>query len=138
MCRLSSCRRKRQSLVPLLAAPMARPLGRELHCHLIADVRTGYGASGLWGGRQHCELPGLLVSSSYPLGGITAAIGGDLFVSALTDSCTMARVLGLPYNQSMTCDVYSIIAGLGSRRVTESDPARPSPSGFPRRGDVFQ
>ena len=54
-----------------------------------------------------------------PLGGIAAAIGGGLFVSALNDSCTMARVLGkLPYNQSMTCDISSVIADLGSRRVS--------------------
>lgn len=74
-----------------------------------------------------------------PLGGIAAAIGGGLFVSALTDSCTMARVLGkLPYNQSMTCDVSSVIEDLGSRRAPTSGSTRPLPSSLPKQGAASQ
>jgi hypothetical protein len=46
-----------------------------------------------------------------PMGGVAAGIGGGLLVSALTDSCTMARVLAkLPYNNGgATCDVASVM-----------------------------
>lgn len=48
-----------------------------------------------------------------PLGGLAAAIGGGLLVSALTNSCTMARFLGkLPYNRGATCDVPTVLASI--------------------------
>lgn len=57
-----------------------------------------------------------------PLGGLAGAIGGGLFVSAITNSCTMARVLAkLPYNQGSTCDISSVIATLDSRRISDKE-----------------
>lgn len=52
-----------------------------------------------------------------PLGGVAAGIGGGLLVSALTDSCTMARVLAkLPYNNAgATCDVTSVMQAITKR-----------------------
>lgn len=49
-----------------------------------------------------------------PLGGLAAGIGGGLLVSALTDSCTMARFLAaLPYNQhGATADVADLVRAL--------------------------
>ena len=47
-----------------------------------------------------------------PLGGISAFIGGGLLASALTDTCTMARLLSkLPYNASagQTCDIDAVV-----------------------------
>lgn len=49
-----------------------------------------------------------------PLGGLAAGIGGGLLVSALTDTCTMARVLAkLPYNRGAGCDVDAVVRALG-------------------------
>ena len=57
-----------------------------------------------------------------PLGGVAAAIGGGLFISALTNSCTMARFLAkLPYNQGSTCDISAVIASLDSHRVSAGE-----------------
>lgn len=45
-----------------------------------------------------------------PAAALSAGVGGGLLVSALTDSCTMAKFLGkLPYNQGVSCDVPSVI-----------------------------
>lgn len=49
-----------------------------------------------------------------PLGGLAAGVGGGLLVSALTDTCTMARVLArLPYNRGAGCDVDAVVRTLG-------------------------
>lgn len=57
-----------------------------------------------------------------PLGGIAAGIGGGLLVSALTDSCTMARMLSkLPYNTAgTTCDVASVMQDIMRRTSPDS------------------
>lgn len=58
-------------------------------------------------------LGGLLVWR--PLAGIAAGIGGGLLVSALTDTCTMAKVLAkLPYNRAATCDVDAVVRSIGT------------------------
>ena len=59
-----------------------------------------------------------------PLGGIAAGIGGGLLVSALTDSCTMARMLTkLPYNTAgATCDVASVMQDI-ARSTDRVSPA---------------
>jgi rhodanese-related sulfurtransferase len=52
-----------------------------------------------------------------PLGALSAAIGGGLLFSALTDTCGMARVLArLPYNQDAQTDVPATIAALTAPR----------------------
>lgn len=51
-----------------------------------------------------------------PLAAIAAGIGGGLLVSALTDTCTMAKILGkLPYNQGASCDIDRVITDLSQR-----------------------
>ena len=53
-----------------------------------------------------------------PLGALAAGVGGGLLVSALTDTCTMARVLArLPYNQGTGCDVDAVVRALGAPPV---------------------
>lgn len=45
-----------------------------------------------------------------PATAISAGVGTGLLVSALTDSCTMAKLLAkVPYNQGMSCDVSAVI-----------------------------
>lgn len=58
-----------------------------------------------------------------PLGGLAAGIGGGLLVSALTDSCIMARLLAaLPYNQhGATGDVADLVHVLSGA----TEPASP-------------
>lgn len=56
-------------------------------------------------------LAGLFVWQ--PLGAIAAGVGGGLLVSALTDTCTMAKVLTrLPYNRGAGCDVTAVVQQL--------------------------
>ena len=52
-----------------------------------------------------------------PLGALSAAIGGGLLFSALTNTCGMAKVLArLPYNQDAQTDVAATIAALTTPR----------------------
>lgn len=55
-----------------------------------------------------------------PAAAVSAGIGGGLLVSALTDSCTMAKALSkLPYNQGVSCDVPTVIQDI-ARESTSS------------------
>ena len=62
-------------------------------------------------------LAGLLGSLKLkPLALLSAAVGGGLLVSAVTDTCTMAKVLAkLPYNQGAGCDVSQVMRDIASR-----------------------
>lgn len=56
-------------------------------------------------------LAGLFVWQ--PLGAIAAGVGGGLLVSALTDTCTMAKLLTrLPYNRGTASDITAVIQEL--------------------------
>jgi len=56
-----------------------------------------------------------------PFGAIAAGIGGGLFASAVTDSCTMAKVLAkLPYNRAAACDVGAVVQALGRSTAPSS------------------
>lgn len=74
-------------------------------------------------------LGGLLVWR--PLAGISAGIGLGLLLSAVTNTCTMARMLGkLPYNSGATCDLDQVFTEIGSPRKTTVDfTAMMSPNG---------
>lgn len=79
------------------------------------QVRGVAGGLGLAG-----ALAGLVLWR--PLGAVAAAIGGGLFVSAITDSCVMASLLAkLPYNRgAAVCDVEAVVRALGQARETSS------------------
>jgi rhodanese-related sulfurtransferase len=50
-----------------------------------------------------------------PLSAISAGIGFGLLGSAVTNTCTMARLLGkLPYNSAVTCDLDQVIREIGA------------------------
>jgi rhodanese-related sulfurtransferase len=52
-----------------------------------------------------------------PLALLTAAVGGGLAFSALTDTCGLALLLArLPYNRDAACDVRTVLQDLASRR----------------------
>lgn len=62
-------------------------------------------------------LAGLLGSLKLrPLALLSAAVGGGLLFSAVTDSCTMAKVLAkLPFNQGAGCDVSQVMREIAAR-----------------------
>lgn len=62
-------------------------------------------------------LVGLLGSLKLrPLALLSAAVGSGLLFSAVTDSCTMAKVLAkLPYNQGAGCDVSQVMREIATR-----------------------
>ena len=69
-------------------------------------------------------LGGLFVAR--PLAALAAAIGGGLVFSALSNTCGMAKVLGLlPYNQGAGCDANATVAALTAPRGA----AGPAPNG---------
>ncbi len=50
-----------------------------------------------------------------PLTAISASVGLGLFVSAVTNTCTMARALSkLPYNRGATCNLDHVFREIGS------------------------
>lgn len=63
-------------------------------------------------------LGGLIASLKYrPLAALSAAVGGGLVFSAVSDTCMMAKVLArLPYNQGAECEVSQVIRGIAARR----------------------
>lgn len=64
-------------------------------------------------GTSSATSPGLFAWR--PAAAISAGVGGGLLASALTDSCTMAKVLSkLPYNQGVSCDVPSVIKDIAN------------------------
>ncbi|HEU5434368.1 MAG TPA: YgaP-like transmembrane domain, partial [Thermomicrobiales bacterium] len=60
-------------------------------------------------------LGGLLIDRN--LGWLAASVGAGLTFSAITDSCALAKMLGmLPYNKmAQTCDVSAALAALARR-----------------------
>lgn len=72
---------------------------------------------GVAGGIVLASLVGSLVAR--PLALVAAGVGAGLLFSAVTDTCTMARVLGrLPYNQADGCDVSDVLRDLARRQET--------------------
>jgi rhodanese-related sulfurtransferase len=65
-------------------------------------------------------LAGIAASLKFkPLAMLSAAVGGGLLYSAVSDTCTMANVLGkLPYNQGVGCDVSQVLRDIASRQPT--------------------
>ncbi|MFN8592500.1 MAG: rhodanese-like domain-containing protein [Thermomicrobiales bacterium] len=63
-------------------------------------------------------LGGLIASLKFPrMAALSAAVGGGLLFSAVSDTCMMAKVLGkLPYNQGAGCDVSQVIRDISARR----------------------
>lgn len=63
-------------------------------------------------------LAGLAASLKFrPLALLSAGVGGGLLFSAISDTCTMARVLAkLPYNQGVGCDVSQVMRGIAAKR----------------------
>jgi rhodanese-related sulfurtransferase len=60
-------------------------------------------------------LGGLLVWP--PLGLLATGVGAGLALSAITDTCGMALMLGkLPYNRGAGCDVSAVLRDVASRR----------------------
>lgn len=98
------------SLTPILGAPCGRSSA--------APVSPVHGTAG------GVALAGALARLFMwrPLGGAAVGIAGGLLVSALTDSCTMARVLAkLPYNNAgATCDVASVLQDMTRRTAPVS------------------
>lgn len=82
------------------------------------------GASRVWGMERQVRLAagslvvlGLAVGTRYrPARGLSAAIGGGLVFSALTNSCGMAAVLArLPHNRPRPADLDATLAALHQR-----------------------
>ena len=72
-------------------------------------------------------LGGLFVAR--PLTALAAAIGGGLVFSALTNTCGMAKVLGLlRYNQGAGCNPAATIAALTAPSSSIPPAATPSPT----------
>ena len=84
-----------------------RPLTRgRQRWSLERQVRGAAGGLALAG-----ALAGLFVWQ--PLGAIAAGIGGGLLFSAVTDTCTMAKLLTkLPYNRGASCDIAAVVREL--------------------------
>lgn len=63
-------------------------------------------------------LAGLLASLKFkPAALLSMAVGGGLVYSAVSDTCTMAKVLGkLPHNQGAGCDVNQVLCEMAERR----------------------
>jgi hypothetical protein len=79
------------------------------------QVRGIAGGISLAGG-----LGGLLLWR--PLSAIPVGIGLGLVASALTNTCTMAKLLGkLPYNSGATCDLNQVIREIGAPRHDAPD-----------------
>ena len=59
-------------------------------------------------------LSGVLASTVFkPAKWLAAGVGAGLIVAALTNTCTMARLLGkLPYNRAANCDVQAVVRQL--------------------------
>ena len=52
-----------------------------------------------------------------PLAAVAGAVGGGLLFSAVSNTCTMAKLLAkLPYNQDGGCDVGAVIHDIAARR----------------------
>ncbi len=63
-------------------------------------------------------LAGLIGSLKFrPLALLSAGVAGGLLYSALSDTCTLAKVLSkLPPNQGAGCDVSEVLREIAARR----------------------
>ncbi|MEJ7654729.1 MAG: rhodanese-like domain-containing protein [Chloroflexia bacterium] len=58
-----------------------------------------------------------------PLTYLAAGVGAGLTFSAVSNTCTMANLLGkLPYNKGASCDVQEVVSRLGAEETTVSRP----------------
>ena len=77
-------------------------------------------------------LGGLLVWP--PLGLLATGVGAGLALSAITDTCGMALLLGkLPYNRGAGCDVGAVLRDVASRRQLTSTAPESAPFASPIR-----
>lgn len=125
-----------------LRAQQAETLLRSVDCpqvHVLTGGLAAWEAAGLPvnRGRQRWSMErqvravagGLTLTGAVagfflwpPLGLIAAGVGGGLLTSALTDTCTMAKVLArLPYNRGNGCDVGAVLQSIARSQMSPAD-----------------
>jgi hypothetical protein len=68
------------------------------------------------------SLLGLFVATPFTFGAL--AVGGGLLFSAVTNTCGMAKMLGmLPYNKNVTCNVRQVISDIAATQEVKTQGA---------------